>query len=118
MSIQEGVANNNNSNVSCDTQDMLDNKIDKLISMMSKLPTESSNQNRLLKPKILRGRGEDKVEIIIMIEIGNEKGLDWAVRIDIEDQIIDIDLNMDKIIEKCLNMIRIIKEEILGEETI
>ena len=40
--------------------------------------------------------------------------------IDIEDQIIEIeiDLSMDKTINKSLNMARIIKEEILEEETI
>ena len=40
----------------------------------------------------------DMVEIIIMIEVGNTIGLDWVVVIDIEDQIIEIDLSMDKMI--------------------
>ena len=38
--------------------------------------------------------------------------------IGIEGRIIEMDLSMDKAIEKGLNMVRIIEEEILGEETI
>ena len=37
-------------------QDRLDNKIDKLISMMSKLPTQGNNQNKQFKPKIHQGK--------------------------------------------------------------
>ena len=36
----------------------------------------------------------------------------------IENQIIEIDLSMDKTIEKGLNMVKIIEEEILGKEII
>ena len=35
-----------------------------------------------------------------------------------KDQIIDIDLGMDKTIDRHLNMVRNIEEEIIGEETI
>ena len=45
MSIQE-VYGNNKRTVSFDTQYMIDNKVDKLTSMMSKLSTQGSNQNR------------------------------------------------------------------------
>ena len=55
MSIQEGYGNNKRT-VSFDTQNMLHNKIDKLTSMMSKLLTQGSNQNRPFKPKIYQGR--------------------------------------------------------------
>ena len=44
MSIQEDYSNSNKRTVSSDTKDMLDNKIDKLTSMMSKLSTQSSHQ--------------------------------------------------------------------------
>ena len=44
----------------------------------------------------------------IMIEVGNRIGIDGVVVIGIEDQIIEINLSMDKTIEKSLNMVRII----------
>ena len=56
MSTRDGYSNNNKRTVSFDTQDMLDNKIDKLTSMISKLSTQGSNQNRPFKPKIYQGR--------------------------------------------------------------
>ena len=52
-----------------------------------------------------------------MIELGNGIGIDKVVVIGIEDQIIYIDLSMDKIIERGLNIFRIIEEETLGQET-
>ena len=58
------------------------------------------------------------VEIIIMIEVGNEIGSDWVVVIDIEDEIIEIELSMEKTIQKGVNMVWIIEEETLGEQTI
>ena len=53
---KQGCYGNNRRNVSFDTKYMLDNQIDKLTSMMSKLSTQSSNQNRPFKPKIYQGR--------------------------------------------------------------
>ena len=79
---------------------------------MNKLLTQGSNQNRPFKPKFI------KEEIIIMTEVGNRKGLDWIVVIDIEDQIIEIALSMDKTMQKGLNTVRIIEEEIIGKQTI
>ena len=55
MNIQEGY-NNNKNVVSFHTQDRLDDKTDKLNSMMSKLTAQGSNWNRLLKPKIFQGK--------------------------------------------------------------
>ena len=78
---------------------------------------QGSNQNRPFKSKIYQGR-KDKVEIIIMVEAGNGIGLDQVAVIGIEDQIIEIDLSMDTTMQKGLNMVRIIMEETLGEETI
>ena len=42
--------------VTFDTQDRLDDKIDKLTSMMSKLSVQGSNQNRPFKPTIYQGK--------------------------------------------------------------
>ena len=39
-----------------DMQDRLHVKLDKISSMMRKLTAQSSNQNRLFKPKIYKGR--------------------------------------------------------------
>ena len=42
--------------MSFDTEDLLDDKIDNLTSMMSKLSTQGSNQSISFKPKIYQGR--------------------------------------------------------------
>ena len=55
MSIQEGYGNNKRTLLSFDTQAMLDNKVDKLTSMMSKLSAQGRNQNKLFKPKMSQG---------------------------------------------------------------
>ena len=46
--------------VTFDTQDRVNDKLDKITSMMSKLTVQGSNQNRPFKPKIYQGkrRGE------------------------------------------------------------
>ena len=57
-----------------DTQDRLDDMLDKITSMMSKFTAQDSNQNRPFKPKIYQEKGEDKLEIII-IKIGIKVGI-------------------------------------------
>ena len=59
--IQEGY-NSNKKVVSFNTQDRLDDKIDKLTSMISKLTAQGSNQNRPFKPKSYQGnrRGQTR----------------------------------------------------------
>ena len=42
--------------VSFDMQDSIDDKIDKLTSMMSKLTAQDDNQNKQFKPKIYQSR--------------------------------------------------------------
>ena len=42
--------------ISFDIQDRLDDKMDKLTSMMSKLSAQGSKQNRPFKPKIYQGK--------------------------------------------------------------
>ena len=58
------------------------------------------------------------MEVPCNIEVRNRTGLDGVLVIGIENQITEIDFSMDKTIEKGHNMVRIIKEEMLGEETI
>ena len=53
MSIKD---RSNSKKVTFDMQDSLDDKIDKLTSMMSKLKANDNNQNKQFKPKIYQGR--------------------------------------------------------------
>ena len=55
MSIWEGYSKNKRS-LSFDTQNILHNKTDQLISILNKLSTQGSNQNRPFKAKIYQGR--------------------------------------------------------------
>ena len=55
MNIQDGY-NSSKKIDTVDTQDRLDNKVDKITSMMSKLTAEDSSQNRPFKPKIFLGK--------------------------------------------------------------
>ena len=78
--------------VTFDTQERLNDKIDKLIFVMSKLTAHGSKQNKQCKPKnyyifiliklliIVKEKGEDKQEIIMIRVI---------IRIDI-DQLVEI----------------------------
>ena len=62
MNIWEGY-NNRKKMVSFDTQNNLDDKIDKLTSMMSKMSTQGSNQNRPFKPKIYQVKRREQGRI-------------------------------------------------------
>ena len=53
---------------------MLDNKLCKLTSMMS---TQGSNENRPFCHRFIKEEREDKVDLIIMIEVANRIGLDY-----------------------------------------
>ena len=53
-----------------------------------------------------------------MIELDNRIGIGQIAVIDIEGQIIEIDLSMDKAIKEGLNMVRTIEKETLGKEII
>ena len=50
MNLRDGY--NSKKKVTFDMQDRLDDKIDKLTSMMSKWTAQGSNQNKPLKPKM------------------------------------------------------------------
>ena len=54
MNIRDGY--NSKKSGMFDIQDRLDDKIDKLTSMMSKLTAQGSNQNKPFKPKIYQGK--------------------------------------------------------------
>ena len=56
MNIRDGY--NSKRVVMLDTQYRLDDKIDKLTSMMSKLTAQGSSQNRTFKPKIYQDKKE------------------------------------------------------------
>ena len=98
--------------VTFDTQDRLDDKIDKLTSMMSKLTAKSNNQNKQYKPKIYHGKREDKQEIITIKAIIT---VDTDQIVVIGEFHLGVELSMDRIIEEGCNMLKII-EMTLGEE--
>ena len=54
MNIRDGY--NSKKVVTFDMQDRLDDKIDKLTSMISKLTAQGSNENKQFKPKIYQGK--------------------------------------------------------------
>ena len=54
MNIRDGY--NNQKVVTFDTQDRLDEKLDKITSIMSKMTAQGSNQHRPFKPKSYQGK--------------------------------------------------------------
>ena len=54
MNIRDGY--NSKKVATFDTQDRLDDKIDKLMSMISKVTAQGNNQNKQFKPKIYQGK--------------------------------------------------------------
>ena len=64
MNIRDGY--NSNKVLIFDTQDRYDDKIDKLTPMMSKLIAQGNSQIAVLNPKLIKAKGEDKQEIIII----------------------------------------------------
>ena len=87
--------------VTFDTQDRLDDKLDKITSMMSKLKAQVSNKNR----------GEEKQQIIMIkanIKIDTDK------IVEIGECHLEVEISTDRLIEKGCNIT--IKEVNLGEE--
>ena len=96
---------NNTKVVTFDTQDRLDDKIDKLTSMISKPTTQGSNQNRPFKQESIM------IKVIIKIDIDQI--------VEIEECHLEIQLSMDSIIEEGHNIITITgmtSEEEISEE--
>ena len=67
-------------------QDSLDDNIDRLTSMISKLTAQDDNPNKHLKSKIYKANGEDKQEIsrikIIMVREITKIDIDQIVEIE------------------------------------
>ena len=83
MNIKDGY---NSKKVTFDMQDSLDDKIDKLTSMVSKLTAQDGNQNKQFKSKYTKVNREDNQEFFL-IEIVMIREL---INIDI-DQIVEIE---------------------------
>ena len=111
MNIQDGY-NSSKKVVTFDTEDRLDDKLDKITSMVNKMTAQDINQNRPFKLKYIKVKGEDKLQII-MIRIDIKIGIDQTVATG--KCHIEVELSMDKILEKGCSMIKIIKV-ILGKE--
>ena len=94
------------------SQDRLDDKLDKIISMMSKSTAQGSSQNRLLNLKFNKEKGEDKLEIIA-IRIDTRIGIDQTVVI--RECHVEVEPSVEKIIEEGHSMIKI-REVTLGKE--
>ena len=92
MNVRDGY--NSKKVATFDMQDRLDDKIDKLTSMMSKLTAKGSSQNNCLNPKFIKAKGEDKEEII-MIKVIIKIDMDKVV--EIEECHLGVGLNMDRI---------------------
>ena len=87
--------------VTFDTQDRLDDKIDKLMSMISKLIAHSNNQNKHFKYKFFKVKGEEKQGITKMKAI---IGIDINQIVLIGECPLGVELGMDRIIEEGHNM--------------
>ena len=83
--------NSNKKTISFDTQNSLDDKIDKLTSMMSKLSTQDSNKTDHLSIKYIKVKGKAG---LIMAKIDIEIATDQTVEIDIIDYHIEVDLSV------------------------
>ena len=66
MNVRDGY--NSKKVVTFETQDRLDNKTDKLTSMMSKQTAQGSNQNKQFKPKIYQSKRTGQTRIIICVD--------------------------------------------------
>ena len=76
-----------NKKVTFDSQDGMEENIERLMTMMSKLPVKYDGLNMQFKPKIFKVKGEDKQEIsmrdVIMIrEIMKKIGIDQIAEIE------------------------------------
>ena len=104
-------------------QDKLDDKIDKLTSMMSKLTAQSHKQDKQFKPKIYEGKRENRQSITVTrVVTGPEIDLLVVIRechleAEVEVNIYKImDRTIDRIIEEdCKTIIEItLGKEIIG----
>ena len=105
--------------VTFDTQDRLDDKIDKHMSMMSKQTAQGNNQNKQFNPKIYQGkrRGQTR-NYYDQVNYQNR----YRSNSGVGECYLGVDLSMDRIIEEDCNMLIIIEmtleEDILGKHKI
>ena len=117
MNIKDGYISKK---VTFNMQDSLDDKIDRLTSMISKLKIQDNNQNKQFKPKIYHSKWKGQprnlhnqiimVREIIKVNIGEI--------LEIEEHQVEIEVSLDKILEDdCIMVITIemIIEEIISE---
>ena len=101
--------------VTFDTQNRLDDKIDKLMSMMSKLTAQGNNENSL-NLKFIKAKGEEKQGITMINAIIR---IDTDQIVVIGECLLGVELGIDRITEEGNNMLLIIEmtlgEEILGK---
>ena len=88
--------------VTFDIQDSLDEKIDRLTSMMSKLAAQDNNPNKSLNLRYIKQNGEDKQEISMIerIIIREITKVDIDKIVEIEEHHIEVEVSRDKIIEE------------------
>ena len=93
-------------------KDRLDDKVDNLPPMMSKLTAQDSNNIKPFKPKTYQGKRRGKTRII-MIRVIIRIETDHIV--EIGECHLGVEVNADRFIEEDCNMLKII-EITLGEE--
>ena len=110
MNVRNGY--NSKKVVTFDMQDRLDDKIDKLTSMIRKLTAQGSNQNKLFKPEIYQGKRRGKTRNYS--DQGKYK-IDTDQIVEIGECHLEVELSMDRTIEESRDVLTII-EMTLGEE--
>ena len=103
LNIRDGY--NSKKVITFDTQDKLDGKIDTLTSMMSKQTAQSNNQNKQFKPKIYQGKRSGQTRNYY--DQGNCQNRYRSNSG--ERRMLEVELNVDRIIEEGLNMLTISK---------
>ena len=62
-----------------DTQDSLEEKIDRLTTMMTKLTVQDDDQNKQFKPKIYQGKRRGQMRIFFMINVITTKEINVGI---------------------------------------
>ena len=113
MNIKDGYISKK---VTFDTQDGLEEKIDRLTSMVNKLTTQDGSQNKQFKPKIYQGKRRGEMRNVYCrfdYDQRNYKNIDQIVEKGEYHSLVEY--NMNKVIEIDLGIIRTI-EMILGKK--
>ena len=107
MNIKDGYISKK---VTFDTQDGLEEKIDRLMSMMNKLTAQDDDPVKQFKPKIYQSKREDRQETFMIGAIMVKEVIKIHIEqiVEIEELSLVVEYNMDKIIEITLGSIRTI----------